>query len=124
MHINKIGKVEQSSNVTSQILGRVRLDLLRDEGRQLHLQDGATQGSGLPPKTAARLLLEPAAKPSNAFAKVFRFLLLQLQRQKCSPRHHEQPAPVRTPDASQVRPQGVDVQAESEQVFLTKFQLL
>ena len=96
--------------------GRLRLDLLRHPRRQLHLQDGATQGGRLPAEAAAGLLPEPPAEPSNSVTKVFRLLLLQLQRQKCPPGDHEQPAALRPPDASQVRPQGVDLQAEGKQV--------
>ena len=96
--------------------GRLRVDLLRHPRRQLHLQDGATQGGRLPAEAAAGLLPEPPAEPSNSVTKVFRLLLLQLQRQKCPPGDHEQPAALRPPDASQVRPQGVDLQAEGKQV--------
>ena len=56
--------------------GRQWLHFLRVHGRQVHHQDGPTQGGGVLEEIVARLLHEPAPEPEDAAAQIFWALLL------------------------------------------------
>ena len=92
---------------------RLRVHLLRHARRQLHLQNGSTQGGRFSSETSPGILPKFATEPSHPATQVFRLLLLQLQRQKCSSGHHEQSPALRHSNASQVRPERLHMQTKS-----------